>query len=250
MLLPVLLSIVALLSAVLSAITGLGGGTVLVAVIFVANITPTVALPLHAAIQLVSNGSRTIVFARHVRWAALVFFLLSALPTPFLVAPLIRRADADWVRIALGLFVLLSIWVPRPKSVSLPLWAAMLVAGLIAGGFGTVVGATGTAMAPLFLRQDWQKETVIGTKALCQAAAHVVKIAAFSVNGFAIWHNLELVVPMSIAVLVGTLLGKRLGKNISEATFSRVFRLLISLLGLKLVGFATWSLVKRARFGA
>ena len=62
---------VGFLSAALSAIAGLGGGTVLIGVFYAIGLHPTVAVPLFSAVQFFSNLSRTLAYLRHVEWRAL-----------------------------------------------------------------------------------------------------------------------------------------------------------------------------------
>lgn len=232
--LAVILTGVALAAATLSGMTGLGGGTLLIAALYAAGLAPTVAVPLHAGVQLVSNGARTLAYVAHVDWRALGLFLVGAVPSPFLVAPLVVRADADALRLLMAAFVLLALvpgWVQR---IRLHGPVGMVIAGVIAGGAGMVVGATGLLIAPFFLREDWSKEKVIASIAVCQTLAHLLKIAAFASHGFVLLDELALLLPMSAAVIVGTLLGRRLVGLFDERVFRLVFRTILLLLAARL----------------
>ena len=107
-----------------------------------------------------------------------------------------------------------------------------------------VVGATGTLIAPFYLRKEWSKETIIGTKALCQASAHVVKLIAFSTVSLSVAEHLDLVIPMAVAVVVGTFTGKAIVGRISEVWFRRIFVGLLNILALKLLITAGWKLLQ------
>ena len=76
---------------------------------------------------------------------------------------------------------------------------------------------------------------MIGTKALCQASAHVVKLVAFSTVSFAFGDHLDLIAPMALAVVGGAYTGKRAVGALSEDTFRRVFRALLTVLALWLI---------------
>src|SRR5437899_5468048 len=89
-------------TATLSGVAGLGGGTVLIGALYALGLTPAVAVPLHAAIQAASNGSRAVAFAKSVEWRASGWFLLGALPGPFLIAPLAGRANIHVVELVLA----------------------------------------------------------------------------------------------------------------------------------------------------
>lgn len=232
--LTVILTTAALGAAILSAITGLGGGTVLIAVLYAAGLAPTAAVPLHAGVQLVANGTRTLAYLRHVDWRALGVFLLGAAPAPFLVAPLVVRADPDMVRLLMAGFVLLALVPERMRRIRLQGPAGMVTAGVLAGGAGMVVGASGLLIAPFFLRDDRSKETVIASIAVCQTLVHLLKIAAFAGQGFNLLDQWALLLPMCAAAVVGTLLGRRLVGVFDERRFRLVFRVILLSLAARL----------------
>ena len=74
------LSLVALTTAVISAMAGMGGGMILIGVLFAVGMAPAMALPLHAGVQLASNGSRCVAYRADIKWSALGLFLLGAVP--------------------------------------------------------------------------------------------------------------------------------------------------------------------------
>jgi uncharacterized membrane protein YfcA len=229
------LTVTALLSATLSGMAGIGGGTILIAAMYAVGLSPTVVVPVHAGVQLVSNFSRTLAFLRHVEWRALRAFLVGAVPAPFLVAPLIARANEHWLLILMAAFIYLTLWPRWLKWLRLEGRAGMVGAGVITGGLGSLVGATGTLVAPLFLRSDWRKETTIATLALCQSIAHLLKIIAFASFGFGIFGHWQLLLPMCVAVVAGTLTGSRLHGRLSEDRFVVMFRIILGALATKLL---------------
>ncbi|MFP5306638.1 MAG: hypothetical protein ACLGI7_12545 [Gammaproteobacteria bacterium] len=54
--------LVGFLTATLSGVAGLGGGTILIGVFYALGMAPAEAVPLFAAVQFVANGSRTIAY--------------------------------------------------------------------------------------------------------------------------------------------------------------------------------------------
>jgi uncharacterized membrane protein YfcA len=110
-----------------------------------------------------------------------------------------------------------------------------MVAGVITGGLGSLVGATGTLIAPLFLKSHWRKETTIATLALCQSIAHLLKIVAFASFGFGVHGQWGLLLPMCLAVVAGTLIGSRLHGRLSEDRFVVLFRIILGALATKLL---------------
>lgn len=229
-----LLTLVALFAAIMSGMTGLGGGTLLIAVLYAVGLAPTVAVPLHAGVQLVSNASRTLAYLGHVNWRAMGLFMLGAGPAPFLVTPFITGINADVLRLGMALFVLMAIWPDWLKRFRLQDNGGLIIAGTISGGLGMLVGATGLLTAPFFLRDNWSKETIIATMAVCQSAAYVVKITAFSTLGFSLCAHAKFLIPMAIAAVIGTFIGRRLVNVFSEQTFRIIFRGMLMALAAKL----------------
>lgn len=228
------LTLAALAGATLSGVTGVGGGTILIAVIYALGLQPVVAVPLHAAVQLVSNGSRTVAYFQHVDWAAFRQFLWGAVPSPFLIAPLVAQANPNVILLAMAGFILFSL-IPQALSfIHMRGRAGMVTAGALAGGLGSIFAASGTVIGPFFLRPDWSKQTTIATLAVCQAAAHMMKIVAFASFGFGVLQYWHWLLPMCVAVILGTWLGRNLHEKVSEQLFDRAFKAILALLALKL----------------
>lgn len=222
-------------TAALSGLAGAGGGTILIGVLFAAGIPPVLAVPLHAVVQFVSNASRTVAYLPQVRWRGALMFCLGALPAPFLVAPLLARANPDLIRLVMAAFIL---WALLPRVAFGHSWSdrtAMGAAGVLSGGVGAVVGATGLLIAPLFLRPGWSPQATIGTLALCQALGHLAKVFAFLAVGVAVYAYPLLLAGMVLGVIAGTALGRWAHGFLPEARFKLLFRAILVLLVIKLL---------------
>jgi len=230
----VLLVGAALVTAVLSAMAGMGGGTILIALMFALGMHPAMALPLHAGVQFASNATRSVAYGAYVHWRALGLFALTAVPGPFLVAPWVVDANPDWIRLILAVFVVFAVWPSWAQRLKIHGRVGLLTAGAIAGVIGPVVGATGMLVAPFFLRDDWRKEQIIATLAVAQSGSHLLKIGAFSLNGFDVFERLDLLLPMAGAALIGTLIGRRLSGVFSERGFRQAVRAIMIVLALRL----------------
>ena len=198
------LSLVALTTAVISAMAGMGGGMILIGVLFAVGMAPAMALPLHAGVQLASNGSRCVAYRADIKWSALGLFLLGAVPVPFIVAPLVAAANPDVLRIIMAVFIALGVWPAWARWLRLHGRGGLLVAGAIAGVMGPLVGGIGVLVAPFFLRDDWKRENVIATMAVGQACGHAAKIVAFSMAGYNVLVRWDLLVPMVAVSIIGT----------------------------------------------
>lgn len=230
------LTAAAFLTAALSGVAGLGGGTILIGLFYALGMPPVEAVPLFAAVQLASNASRTAAYVRHVHWGATGWFLLAAVPATFLLAPWIEQVNPDWARLLLALLILISLLPGRDgEGWQLPPRASFVVAGLLNGSLGLFVGATGLFVGRLFLRKEWRKETTIGTLALTQALGHLLRVLAYGAVGFSALAQPQRFLPLCAAVVLGTIAGKRLNAHLDEARFALLFKTLLILLSLKLL---------------
>ena len=231
----IVLAVAAFAGACLSAVAGLGGGTLLIGVMFAVGLVPAVAIPLHAAVQMVSNGSRALAYWTDIDWRSFAWFSLACLPLPFLTAHWVSTADPDLIRLILAFAILLSL-LPLPKRLRRR-WSVrtkMLLAGALNGAVGMVIGATGLVIGPFFLDERWRRETTVGTLAACQCFGHGIKIVAFGVIGISLAQQWDLLLALMLAVALGTVLGRQLMRRLSHEQFVRLFRLVLALLALRL----------------
>ena len=236
-----LLTLAALATATLSAILGMGGGILLLAVMF-CFMPFGQAIPLHAAVQLVSNGTRIIAYRQAADWHAVRRFLLGVVPGVMIAGLLlwslgeVGRAE-PYVKIVIGLYILTATFLPKPKPVpGRDGTRGFTLIGLAAGTAGLTVGATGPLIAPLFARRHFVKERLIATKAACQMLTHVFKIIAFWTLGTIDFGQFSLLlVAMTAAAVGGTLLGRRILKHVSPAAFVMLYRVALGTAGLKIL---------------
>jgi uncharacterized protein len=226
--------VVGFLTATLSGVAGLGGGTILIGVFYALGMAPAEAVPLFAAVQFIANSSRTLAYLRHVEWRAAGWFLLAALPATFVVAPFAAGINADLVRLLLAGLILASLAPGRAERAALPARPAFALAGLLNGALGMFIGATGLVVGRLFFRPEWRKETTIGTLALTQTLGHGLRVIAYGFVGFSAFTHPLLLATLGAAVIAGTAFGKRLNGQVSEAQFAALFKWILILLSLKL----------------
>jgi uncharacterized membrane protein YfcA len=238
----VILAAAAFLTAMISGIIGMGGGMLLLAVMF-CFLSHGESIPTHAAVQLVSNSTRSVVFIQHADWRTLGRFVLGAVPGGALgvwlrwtLGP--AEQSEPYLKSLVGIYILVVTFLPRPDrgDARTGVWWDFPLLGLVAGAAALTVGAVGPLIAPLFARRRFAKEHLIATKALCQMFLHVIKIPAFVLLGGIDVEKLGLLaLVMSVAVVPGTLLGKRLLRYVSEDNFGRLYRAALVVAGMKVL---------------
>ena len=230
-----MLAVAAFVTSAFSAVVGMGGGVTLLGVMAVL-LPSKLVVPIHGVVQLCSNLTRTIAFLPHVRWR----FFFAYVPG-LLIG--IGLATLAWQGVAvtgfkplIGAFLVVFL-VSRGRIKLLrtpPLWIYAPL-GLVAGFLSLFVGATGPFIAPFFLRDDFTKEEVVATKAMCQSLTHLLKIPAFVTIGFDYFDHANILALLIVMVVCGTLTGKQLLARLNERSFERLFVVVLSLLACNLL---------------
>jgi uncharacterized membrane protein YfcA len=235
-----ILLIAAFLTAILSAIVGMAGGITLLSVMLL-DLEPLVAIPLHGAVQLVSNGSRAWIQRKHVDWAIVSRFAVLLLPAGFIgYYAIAELMPATVTKAAIGVFVLVATWRPgwllfgsHPEDTDAS--RRFLVLGGVSGLLNVAIGATGPLLAPFFLNLGLTRFALIGTKAFCQMLGHLAKIAIFGVVGFSFGSYLPLLLGLWAMVVVGTWTGSQLLNRVDEVAFTWLYKGVLTLIALRLI---------------
>lgn len=229
------LGVAALLTAAISAILGMGGGITLLGLMTVL-LLPRDVVPLHGVVQMCSNLTRTIAFLKHVQWRFFAVYAPGSVVGILIARALWSDEKMSWFKPAIGVFILaFLLWRRRSKKRrNLPLYVYAPV-GLGVGFLTIFVGATGPFLAPFMLRDDFEKESVIATKAACQMWLHLLKIPAFLSLGFDYRPHAPLLAVLVLAVIIGTYFGKALLSRISPERFNILFQGLLVVIALYLI---------------
>lgn len=229
----VALVIAAFVTAGVSAAFGLGGGVAMLAVML-AVLPPAIVLPIHGIVQAGSNAGRAVTLRGDIRRPVLGWFSVGTvigIVAASLVLVALPTTTLQWI---LGLFILWSVWGPKPKGRRIP-DAGFLAVGAGASFCTMFVGATGPMVAAFWDVKRMGRLAVVATHAACMVVQHAAKVAAFGVLGFAFTEWLALVVAMLAAGQAGTMVGARILKAMPERVFALSFRILLTLLALRLL---------------
>lgn len=227
------------MTAIVSAVLGMAGGIMLLAVLFL-FLDPAIAIPIHAVVQLTSNSSRVIIHRREIRRDMLIPFSLLLLPAGALTVPLVQHAPADALRLAVGAFVIIATWRKQWLLLGfdaerLPVGPRFALVGAGAGAIGPIIGATGPFIAPFFLGVGLSRFEIIGTKAACQAAGHMAKLILFGFAGFAFAEYGIAILTMAACVIAGTTFGTRLLTRLDDARFTQLYKVTLTLVAFRLI---------------
>lgn len=230
------ISLIALsfVTSLMTAALGLGGGILMVAAM--ASVMPPAALiPVHGLVQLGSNSGRALLFHRFIRRSIVVWFLLGAIVGVTIGAQVAIRLPREVLLIVVGGFVLVTTWMPSLGRYRIP-DRGFTVIGAVTAFITMFAGATGPFLAP-FLSPErlGDRHATIGTFAACMTLKHGLKVTAFAAVGFAYLPWLPLVGLMIVSGFLGTIIGRQIVTRIPEARFRTAFRILLTVLALRLL---------------
>lgn len=228
------LSLIAFFTSLLTAITGVGGGMILIAVM--AGAVPAAALvPVHAVIQLASNVSRAGFAWRHIRWEYMTAFVVGSIIAGALGSQFIRLINLDYITLLVAGFILLSVWLPSWITVLLSERSEMFSIGVVQTGLGTLGGITGPLANASLMRLGCLRDQVVTTVAAQMSVTHLIKITAFILLGVSIWPWWPLMTGMSVGVILGSWVGTHSRARLDEQMFKRVVNLLLTVLALRMI---------------
>jgi uncharacterized protein len=228
------LGAVAVLTSVVSGVMGMAGGMLLLAVMLL-RLEPTIAIPVHGIVQLVSNGSRAFFLRKSARWGAVWRFAWPLLPGGALGIWLLAYVPASGSRVAIAVFVLASTWLRSFFSIGKGAAAerALPIGGVLVGFFSTLVGATGPLLAPFVLALELGSQGTIATMASCQIFQHASKVLLFGLQGFDLGGYLLPCLGLSVCAIAGSGIGTRLLDHFPEKVFKISVKVLLTALALQ-----------------
>ena len=224
---------VSFLTSTFTGIIGIGGGLMLISVM--PGLLPAAAIvPVHGAVQLASNSSRVFFGLRHIEWRIFWPFLAGAAPGAIGGSSAVVHLSFDRLPLYLGIFVLFVTWIPVPKR-SFRLPGHFVFLGATQTLLSLFVGVTGPLTNAFLVREELPKDRLVVTHGSVMTVTHLCKIIVFSFVGFAYTPYLPLIGGMLVAVIAGSWFGTKIRDHLSEAFFRNIFKVLITLLSLRMI---------------
>ncbi len=242
----VILILSAFITSSISAVLGMGGGIILLGIMAVIIPEGYKVIALHGMVQLFSNTTRTYVFRKYVKTQLIKQFFNGALIgisfSVGIIITLIYYFDvqsANEIKVEvlkpfIGLFIIWNLFLKGPKKAKIV--KSFVPVGLVAGLSSIFVGAVGPLIAPFFLVKSFNKEHIIANKAAAQMITHLSKIPLF-IYFFNMDYTAELkiLIPLILAVYVGTSFGKKILYFIPELLFKKLFKITLFIISIRLI---------------
>jgi len=229
----ILLILIAFGTSTLTAITGIGGGMMLIAIM--PGFIPAAAIvPVHGIVQLFSNSSRALFGLRFLRWEFVLAFISGSVIGGLFAAGITREINLEYTPLIIAAYILFTIWGPKLEFKK-PLKGEFVLIGAVQTGLSMMVGATGPMGQAALLRKGLQRDALVVTAALMMTFTHLIKVVLFALLGFSFISYWQIIIGMSAAVILGALLGTHIRYKIPEALFRRILKWALTVLALRMI---------------
>ena len=242
--LTALLGAIMICTSLLSGIFGMAGGLILVGVLLALMPLPD-AMALHAITQIGSNGWRAILWIRYVRWRSVGAYLAGCVLATAAWALVQFVPDKPWALLALGATPFLARALPpgmRPNPDNI---LHGLFYGAACMALMLVTGVTGPLSDTFFLGTGQQdRRQIVATKAFCQVVSHALKFVYFAAlipNSGSV--SIGLAVMGVACSMIGTTLARRVLDAMTDTSFRKWSRRLITAIGLFYLAQGAWLLI-------
>ena len=225
----------ALVTAFISGLFGMAGGMIFMGII-ASFMGVSEAMVVHGFVQSISNGFRSFLINRDIRWDILGYELIGAIPATVLLAFMAFVPPKPVLFFALGGLPIL-LWLPRgwlQGDAAKPKQAVLC--GFIVMGLNLVAGVAGPALDFFYVKTSLTRKEIVATKAVTMLVSHLVKILFFgialvNIGGLSRLPPLWMALAVIPCILIGTFLGTRLLNRFSDVGFKRYTRILVTGIG-------------------
>ena len=197
---------------------------------------PSVVIPVQALVEASSSVFRLWLLRLFVDWRFLLSFVVGG-AVGFalgLAVRVVTQPSEDALRIVMGIFILLTTWIPLAHFIANPQGFPWLI-GSVTSLTSLFTGGVATLIAAALDKKHDDHRKVIATMTASLIYQHAIKVVIFGMLGFSFATYAPLMAAMFAAAVAGTWIGKRLLINVPQWVVKPIFKALVTVLGAKLI---------------
>ena len=230
----ILFSILSFLTSLLTSIFSVGGGLIML-VALAQYFSPGTLIPLHGAIQLSNNLSRTFVYREFYKWKLIKNILIASIFGAFSGILLFGSVPEQFLIWLIAGTILFFTWAPLDNFI-LSIMRNDWFCGFISGFAGVFIGANGPLVTAYMRTKNLSPEVLVANHGAVMIFQHSLRIILFiCFFSFSLLEYLLFIISLAVAGYAGALLGKKLISYISFKRFYIFLKLLLSVLALILL---------------
>ena len=227
-------SILSFLTSLLTSIFSVGGGLIML-VALAQYFSPGTLIPLHGAIQLSNNLSRTFVYREFYQWKLIKNILIATIFGAFSGILLFGSMPEQFLIWLIAGTILFFTWAPLDNFI-LSIMRNDWFCGFISGFAGVFIGANGPLVTAYMRTKNLSPEVLVANHGAVMIFQHSLRIILFiCFFSFSLLEYLLFIISLAVAGYAGALLGKKLISYISFKRFYIFLKLLLSALALILL---------------
>lgn len=229
----ILLALANFLTSALTAITGVGGGMILIGVM--PFFIPAIAIiPVHAVTQLASNATRAWFGREHLDFKYFWQFLVGSLLGMLICGMLVQWISLELIPLFIGIYILLLQWSATFNRI-IRRFEHFAIVGFLQTGIGVFVGTPGPLNIAVLNKHYDDNHVIVSTGALMMTVVHTAKLIVYLVLGFTFFDYWQLMLMMVIMATLGSWIGTKLRHKIKLSWLKKILPYLLTLLALKLI---------------
>ena len=230
----VFFTLLSFLTSLLTSIFSVGGGLIML-VALAQSFSPGTLIPLHGAIQLSNNLSRTFVYKEFFNWSLIQNILISTVFGAFGGILLFGNLSEEILIWLIAATILFFTWAPLDNFI-LSVMRNDWFCGFISGFAGIFIGANGPLVTAYMRTKNLSPEVLVANHGAVMIFQHTIKIILFIYFfSFSLKEYIFFIFILAIAGYAGAVIGKRLISKISYDSFNLFLKLLLSFLALILI---------------
>ena len=227
-------TLLSFLTSLLTSIFSVGGGLIML-VALAQSFSPGTLIPLHGAIQLSNNLSRTFVYKEFFNWSLIQNILISTVFGAFGGILLFGNVSEEILIWLIAATILFFTWAPLDNFI-LSVMRNDWFCGFISGFAGIFIGANGPLVTAYMRTKNLSPEVLVANHGAVMIFQHTIKIILFIYFfSFSLKEYIFFIFILAIAGYAGAVIGKRLISKISYDSFNIFLKLLLSFLALLLI---------------
>lgn len=224
---------IAFITSSISGITGLGGGTILIGAMSPLFV-PTLLIPAHGVVQLVSNLSRAMLYFNRIKWNIVVTYLCGGSLGAAFGSMWVLNIPEQYFWFSIAGFLIYSVWVPKFKLMpKIPYKYPVL--GAVSTFLALFIGISGPLVHGVMLREKFEKYRFISTEAALASTTHFLKVFVFVSSGVQLLPHSKLIGGMAVSSILGSYLGKILLAKLPQQYFMWGIKILVTVLALNML---------------
>ncbi|GGD13905.1 sulfite exporter TauE/SafE family protein [Aquisalinus flavus] len=227
----IIVILVSLIGAAMTAATSIGGGLLLVAIMS-AFFPPAAVIPVHAVIMIGSNAGRSVLLLNYVNWRIWGWFVVGLVAGALVGSQVVFSLPAEALRLAIAAFILFTQWGPKIGSFVSGEGRKGSIVYIVTGAISTFltlfVGATGPFMTAVLSKDRLTRQEIVATAGVSMTFQHTVKVFIFGFGGFLFAPWLPFIGLCVLAGFIGSFIGTRVLHTIDEALYRSLLKWILT----------------------